>query len=101
MFPKRNLALPVRGLRLRIHHLVGTVMDPVAPSDPEEPITVTPAEIIYQRRLRVLEHAKETGNVAATCRTFGISRTRYYEWRNRAERYGLGAHMPKARRTPQ
>ncbi|MGH3839801.1 MAG: DDE-type integrase/transposase/recombinase, partial [Pseudonocardiaceae bacterium] len=62
---------------------------------------MTPTEIIYQRRVRVLEHAKMTGNVAATCRTFGISRTRFYEWRNRAERYGLASLMPKDRRPPQ
>ncbi|MGH9466453.1 MAG: DDE-type integrase/transposase/recombinase, partial [Terriglobales bacterium] len=59
------------------------------------------AEIIYQRRLAVLEHADKTKNVAATCRVFGISRTRYYEWRGVAERYGRAALMPKARRAPQ
>jgi transposase InsO family protein len=62
---------------------------------------VTPAEIIYQRRLAVLEQAARTGNVAATCRVFGISRTRYYEWKGVAQRYGLAALMPKARRSPQ
>ena len=62
---------------------------------------MTPAEIIYHRRVRVLEHAKQTGNVAATCRTFGVSRTRFYEWRKLAERYGLDALMPKERRVPQ
>ena len=62
---------------------------------------MTPAEIIYQRRIAVLEHAQRTGNVAETCRVFGISRTRYYEWKNVADRYGLDALMPKARRAPQ
>jgi len=62
---------------------------------------VTRDEIIYQRRVRVLEHAAETGNVAETCRTFGISRKTFYEWRTVAERYGLDALMPKARRRPQ
>lgn len=62
---------------------------------------MTPAEIIYHRRLRVLKHAEASGNVAETCRTFGISRTRFYEWRNRAERYGVEALMPKTRRAPQ
>jgi hypothetical protein len=41
---------------------------------------VTHTEIIYRRCLAVLALANETGNVAAACRTFGISRTRYYEW---------------------
>ena len=62
---------------------------------------MTHTEIIYRRRIAVLALAKETGNVAAACRTFGISRTRYYEWKNRAERYGLEALMPKERRSPQ
>jgi transposase InsO family protein len=62
---------------------------------------VTPAEIIYRRRIAVLAHAAQTGNVAATCRTFGISRTRYYEWKKRADAYGLDALVPKGRRRPQ
>jgi hypothetical protein len=62
---------------------------------------VTPAEIIYQRRVAVLAHADKSKNVAETCRVFGISRTRYYEWKGVADRYGLAALMPKARRTPQ
>ncbi len=87
---------------MHIHLVKGSVMDPVVPStEPKESITVTPAEIIYHRRLRVLEHAQVSGNVAETCRTFGISRTRFYEWRNRAERYGVEALMPKSRRAPQ
>lgn len=62
---------------------------------------MTRDQIIYQRRVRVLEHAAASGNVALTCRTFGISRKTFYEWRNLAERYGLEALMPKARRRPQ
>lgn len=62
---------------------------------------MTPTEIIYRRRVRVLEHAAKTRNVAETCRTFGISRTRYYEWKRLAEAYGLEALMPKGRRAPQ
>ena len=62
---------------------------------------MTRDQIIYQRRLRVLAHAEETGNVAETCRTFGVSRTRFYEWRSAAEDYGVEALMPKQRRRPQ
>ena len=62
---------------------------------------MTRDQIIYQRRLRVLAHAEETGNVAETCRIFGVSRTRFYEWRALAECYGAEALMPKARRRPQ
>jgi transposase InsO family protein len=62
---------------------------------------VTRDQIIYQRRCAVLAHAANHGNVAETCRIFGVSRTRFYEWRSIAERYGVDALMPKARRRPQ
>ncbi|HEX2184341.1 MAG TPA: DDE-type integrase/transposase/recombinase [Chloroflexota bacterium] len=62
---------------------------------------MSPTEIIYHRRVRVLEHADQTGNVAETCRVFGISRKSFYQWRNLARDYGLEALMPKARRVPQ
>ena len=62
---------------------------------------MTPAEIIFHRRVAVLEHAHKSGNVAETCRVFGISRTRYYSWKKRADAYGLAALMPKERRAPQ
>lgn len=62
---------------------------------------MTHDQIVYQRRVRVLEHAAASGNVAETCRLFGISRKTFYEWRSVAERYGLEALMPKARRRPQ
>ncbi len=61
---------------------------------------MTRDQIIHQRRVRVLEHAGETGNVSETCRTFGISRKTFYEWRRLAGAYGE-ALMPKARRRPQ
>ena len=41
-------------------------------------------------RLNVLRHAEEvTGNVAMTCRYFGISRPTFYKWRNRYEELGV------------
>jgi transposase InsO family protein len=68
-------------------------------TEPKEPITVTPAEIIYQRRVRVLEHAKKT-TVSEASRVFGVSRKTIHQWRNRAQAYGLAALMPKTRRAP-
>ncbi|HYD09873.1 MAG TPA: DDE-type integrase/transposase/recombinase [Acidimicrobiales bacterium] len=62
---------------------------------------MTRDQIIYQRRCAVLAHAAKHGNVAETCRIFGVSRTRFYEWQGIAERYGVEALMPKARRRPQ
>ncbi len=60
----------------------------------------TSAEIIYQRRVRVLDLAKELGNISEACRQIGVSRTRYYEWNHLAENYGLDALWPKDRRRP-
>jgi transposase InsO family protein len=89
-------------MRLHIHPFEGSG-DGLCGFDQEtkEPITVTPAEIIYQRRIAVLDYAVQVGNVAEACRVFGISRTRYYEWKGVADRYGLDALMPKERRAPQ
>lgn len=61
----------------------------------------TSAEIIFHRRVRLLELADELGNVSRACRQLGISRTRYYQWRKIADAYGLEALMPKDRRRPQ
>ena len=33
------------------------------------------------RKLKVLNHAKDTGNVSKTCRYFGICRETFYTWR--------------------
>jgi transposase InsO family protein len=62
--------------------------------------TVTSDQIVYQQRLRALDHARQTGNVAETCRTFGMSRKTFYKWRDAAAKYGLAALMPKLRRPP-
>ena len=62
---------------------------------------MTPTEIIYHRRVRLLELADELGNVSLACRQLGISRTRFYEWRKMADIYGIEALMPKDRRRPQ
>jgi transposase-like protein len=47
-----------------------------------------------------LDHARNSGNVAATCRTFGISPKTFYKWRNTAAQYGLAGLMPKTRQPP-
>lgn len=60
----------------------------------------TSTEIIFHRRVRLLELAAELGNVSEACRQFGVSRTRYYEWKKVADRYGLEALVPKDRRRP-
>jgi hypothetical protein len=56
-------------------------------SDWEE-ILMTQPERDIRRKLRILKHAEESGNVAKTCRYFGISRSAYYVWKQRYVRYG-------------
>jgi transposase len=74
-------------------------MNPLVPSKELETTTVTLDEIVYHRRVRVLDRAGQT-SITEACRTFGISRTTYYRWTTRAERYGVAALMPKDRRSP-
>jgi len=40
------------------------------------------------RKQRILDHAVETGNVAKTCRYFGIPRSLFYLWRNAYQEHG-------------
>ncbi len=60
---------------------------------------MTPADIIYQRRCRVIERAAVVG-VSRACGEAGVSRTSYYRWVGKASRYGLSALLPKGRRRP-
>jgi len=41
----------------------------------------TKAQREIAHKLRVFEHARHNGNVAFTCRYFGISRGTFYRWR--------------------
>jgi transposase-like protein len=53
------------------------------------------------RRLAILRHAEEvTGNVALTCRYYGITRQAFYLWRRRYETGGLDALRDRSRRPP-
>lgn len=61
---------------------------------------MTHEDIVYDRRVRLIEHAAKIGNVAEACRVFGVSRNTYYEWVKKAEQYGLSALLPKERRAP-
>jgi len=61
---------------------------------------VTPADIIYHRRVQVVERAAIVG-VSQACREAGVSRTTFYRWETKASRYGLSALIPKDRRAPE
>ena len=49
---------------------------------------MTQAQHDIRRKMKVLQHARECGNVARTCRYFGISRQCYYNWLHAFERRG-------------
>lgn len=59
---------------------------------------MTPTDIVHQRRLAVVNHAIEGGNIAATSRTFGVSRTSIHEWIRLFDKYGPEGLKPKERR---
>ena len=48
-----------------------------------------------ERCRRVLDHAKQTGSVAKTCRYFGISRASFYRWRQEYLKRGEPGLVPK------
>jgi transposase-like protein len=57
-------------------------------------------DIVYDRRVRLIEHAARIRNVSEACRVFGVSRKTYHEWIKKAEQYGLSALLPRERRRP-
>lgn len=40
------------------------------------------------RKLRILQHADETGHVAKTCRYFGVGRSSFHRWREAYRKHG-------------
>ncbi len=61
---------------------------------------MTHEDIVYDRRVRLINYAAEIDNVTQACRVFGVSRKSYYKWLRNAELYGLSALLPKGRRRP-
>jgi len=55
---------------------------------------MTRSERGIKRKLRVLDHAKETGNISKTCRFYGISRQSFYVWRRAYEKFGEQGLVP-------
>jgi transposase len=52
-----------------------------------------------KRRLAIIPHAQEvTGNVALTCRHYGISRQCYYQWYRRYQAQGLQGLRDRSKR---
>jgi transposase InsO family protein len=75
----------------------------------ETKVTEREAARVVARRLAILRHAEEvSGNVAKTCRYYGISRQLFYVWKRRFEADGVDGlrdrsrrpkHSPRATRT--
>ncbi|MBI1621677.1 helix-turn-helix domain-containing protein [Aquamicrobium sp. cd-1] len=40
------------------------------------------------RKLRILQHAEETGDVSKTCRYFGVGRSSFYRWQTAYRKHG-------------
>jgi transposase InsO family protein len=59
---------------------------------------MTLEDSIHASRVRVLREAERTGNVSATCRRHGLSRTVFYRLRRRFEQYGADGVHPKRQR---
>jgi exosortase/archaeosortase family protein len=69
--------------------------DPATLPEPEPMSGALSADMIYRRRLEVLQHGAATKNVQETCLLFGVSRSTFYRWRRRAARDGLASLKPK------
>jgi len=54
---------------------------------------------LVKHRLAILRHVEEvTGNIAQTCRYYGISRPTFYKWLRRYEEKGLEGLRDGSRR---
>ena len=49
---------------------------------------MTDQERDVQRKLKVLRHAEQTGNIAKTCRYFGMGRASFYRWKTEYQQRG-------------
>jgi len=62
-------------------------------------MTQNETEREVRRRLAILQHAEEiTGNVAMTCRYYGITRQSFYTWKRRYDELGHEGLRPRSRR---
>lgn len=58
-------------------------------------------DVLFGFRLRVFTLAEELGNVSEACRQMGITRSTYYRWKPKLERYGLDGLRVRERRRPR
>jgi transposase InsO family protein len=62
---------------------------------------MTHDDVLFGYRLRLFTLAGELGNVAEACRQMGVSRSTYYAWKPKLERYGLDGLRVRERRRPR
>ena len=62
---------------------------------------MTDDDVLFGYRQRLFTLAEELGNVSAACRQMGISRSTYYAWKPKLERYGLDGLRVRERRRPR
>ena len=58
---------------------------------------MTLVDSVHQFRLHAIVYASRIGNVSQACRDLGISRTRFYRWKQRFDRYGSDGLRPGRR----
>ena len=56
---------------------------------------VTDEDREVRRKLKVLEHAKQIGDVSKTCRYYGIGRASFYRWKKAFDQSGEAGLAPK------
>lgn len=44
---------------------------------------------IVEKRLKVIEFADQIGNISEACRTYGMNRSSFYEWKKRYDQFGI------------
>lgn len=62
---------------------------------------MTHDDVLFGFRLRLFTLAEELENVSEACRQMGVSRSTYYAWKPKLERYGLDGLRVRERRHPR
>lgn len=57
-------------------------------------------DVLFGYRLQLFDLAGRIG-VSAACRTFGVHRSTYYDWKRKVDRHGLEMLRPRERRRPR
>ena len=61
---------------------------------------MTKDDVLFGYRQQLFAEAART-SVSTACRTFGVHRSTYYDWKRQVDRHGLEMLRPRERRRPQ